>query len=96
MIAFTHIPAIPGVYAIVHQPSGQRYIGSSVDMRRRVAQHTGSLRYGNHPNSAATSPAAPHPQSMAIEAYLSDCTARAHAGATWAAAWPVCVVIICL
>ena len=41
---------ISGVYAIVHQPSGRAYIGSSYDVFRRWKVHVGSLNRGRHPS----------------------------------------------
>ena len=39
---------ISGVYAIVHQPSGRAYIGSSGNIARRWAGHIGGLSVGRH------------------------------------------------
>lgn len=39
-----------GVYAIVHLASGKRYVGSSVNIRRRRASHFRELRSGSHSN----------------------------------------------
>lgn len=37
-----------GVYAIFNTRTGQVYIGSSVNVANRLAQHLGSLRWGTH------------------------------------------------
>ncbi len=39
-----------GIYAIVHLPSGRRYIGSSVAVLDRWCQHRGDLKRGRHVN----------------------------------------------
>ncbi len=39
----------PGIYEIVHNQSGKRYIGSSVDMADRWGKHLSELRRGMHP-----------------------------------------------
>lgn len=41
---------IRGVYSILHAESGRRYVGSSVNVRRRWTQHLRPLRKGRHPN----------------------------------------------
>jgi len=38
------------VYEIAHVSSGKAYIGSSVDVNRRIHQHRIQLRAGSHPN----------------------------------------------
>ena len=43
---------ITGIYAIVHRPSGRRYIGSSVNVRGRFHHHTWALKRSRHPNTA--------------------------------------------
>ena len=35
---------LSGIYAIIHIPSGRVYIGSSINLARRLAEHLG---YGN-------------------------------------------------
>lgn len=40
----SHIPASSGVYRIVHEKTGDTYIGSSINMRRRVRGIASSLR----------------------------------------------------
>lgn len=42
--------ACSGIYCIQNILTGKRYIGSSVDIRRRITEHRGALRYGQHPN----------------------------------------------
>lgn len=37
-----------GVYMIVFAPTGERYIGSTVDLPRRKREHRGNLRRGKH------------------------------------------------
>lgn len=39
-----------GLYEIVHQPTGRAYIGSSVDVPRRLRAHRAMLRRGVHDN----------------------------------------------
>jgi group I intron endonuclease len=39
------------VYAITHVASGRRYIGSSVNVRARVAEHLRQLHRSSHPNA---------------------------------------------
>jgi len=41
-------PVTSGVYAIVCLQSGRRYVGSSVNIRRRIRQHIARLSAGNH------------------------------------------------
>ena len=43
---------ICGVYAIIHQPSGRAYVGSSHDVFRRWRGHVGRLNSGRHINAA--------------------------------------------
>ena len=38
-----------GTYQITHDESGRFYVGSSVDCARRMTQHIGQLRRGEHP-----------------------------------------------
>ena len=38
------LKGLSGIYAIVHVPSGRVYIGSSINLARRLAEHLG---YGN-------------------------------------------------
>jgi group I intron endonuclease len=42
------LPAIAGVYAIIHIASGRRYVGSARDMRARWWQHQNRLRGNRH------------------------------------------------
>jgi len=44
--------AIVGVYAIIHQPSGRAYVGSSCDVFRRWRNHTNDLVGGHHHSPA--------------------------------------------
>ena len=37
-----------GLYAIVHVPSHRAYIGSSVNIKRRLKEHMSALRHGKH------------------------------------------------
>lgn len=39
-----------GLYEIIHQPTGRAYIGSSVDVERRLKAHRAMLRRGIHDN----------------------------------------------
>lgn len=39
-----------GIYAIVNTTNGRRYIGSSIDIRKRYADHRQALRAGKHHN----------------------------------------------
>ena len=38
------LKGLSGIYAIIHIPSGRVYIGSSINLARRLAEHLG---YGN-------------------------------------------------
>jgi len=42
------LPSVSGIYAIVHLATGRRYVGSAVNIRRRVARHASALRAGKH------------------------------------------------
>lgn len=42
--------AVPGVYRIVNIVTNKSYIGSSVDMRRRIREHFSDLRCNRHQN----------------------------------------------
>lgn len=44
------LPLICGIYAITHRETQRSYMGSSVDVRRRLAAHRSSLRRGTHTN----------------------------------------------
>lgn len=37
-----------GIYAVVHKPTGKRYVGSSKDVRRRLRDHRTYLKAGTH------------------------------------------------
>ena len=39
-----------GIYAIVHKPTGARYVGQSINIPVRWAQHRRALRFGYHKN----------------------------------------------
>lgn len=43
--------SISGIYIITCLPTGDQYIGKSKDIVTRCAQHSSSLRKGNHVNS---------------------------------------------
>lgn len=43
-------PKSCGVYAIVHKPSGKRYVGSSVNIVQRIRVHKATLRSNSHAN----------------------------------------------
>lgn len=42
------LPDVPGIYAIIHLPSGKRYIGSSRNLRDRWRSHLKALKAGKH------------------------------------------------
>jgi len=44
------LPSAPGIYAIVHVASGRRYVGSAVNIKRRVTRHVGLLTAASHVN----------------------------------------------
>jgi group I intron endonuclease len=59
----------PGIYRLTF-PSGSCYVGSSINMRRRVMQHLSYLRRGAHPNpslQAAYNKYSPRIETEAIE-----------------------------
>ena len=41
-----------GIYCIINNKNGKRYVGQSVDISRRIRQHFSELRKGEHPNEA--------------------------------------------
>lgn len=43
-----HIPMQPGVYLLRNTRNGQEYVGSSINMRRRVRWHLARLKAGTH------------------------------------------------
>jgi hypothetical protein len=43
---FLDVDRVAGLYAVVHDPTGRRYIGHSQDLRSRLSVHRGSLRSG--------------------------------------------------
>lgn len=45
----THLRDVPGVYRIVHTPTGDCYVGSTVRIRSRVREHFNALRNAAHP-----------------------------------------------
>lgn len=45
-----NIPIASGIYKIVCKVTGEIYVGSSVNLRKRWGQHYSSLRKGNHVN----------------------------------------------
>lgn len=48
--AYNAAVAISGIYAIENTETGRCYIGSSVDVQRRIAAHRTALRRGDHDN----------------------------------------------
>lgn len=46
------IPTDAGVYVILHNPSGRRYVGMTENFKRRFAYHKSALRGGRHHNPA--------------------------------------------
>jgi group I intron endonuclease len=48
---FAAIDTSPGIYAIRHVASGKVYVGSSVNMRKRVYEHARLLGLGRHKNA---------------------------------------------
>ncbi|MNF54459.1 GIY-YIG catalytic domain protein [compost metagenome] len=44
-------PSSPGVYCLVHEGTGQYYIGSTSNLRRRFHEHTSGLRNSKHANT---------------------------------------------
>ncbi len=42
--------AEPGVYRLDHVRTGRTYVGSSINVKNRVAQHITALRKGRHVN----------------------------------------------
>lgn len=50
-IDYSHIPAFTaGVYALVCDATGEKYVGSSGNIRHRISQHFSNLRHNRHPN----------------------------------------------
>lgn len=45
------LPAAPGIYALVNMRNGKQYVGSTLDLRRRVKKHFHQLRTGTHWNT---------------------------------------------
>lgn len=43
-----HIPMKPGIYLLWNPKTNQEYVGSSVNMRRRVRWHLAQLKAGTH------------------------------------------------
>ncbi|MES1043539.1 hypothetical protein FOA22_03315 [Heyndrickxia oleronia] len=44
------IPALPGVYLLTDTKNDLHYIGSSLNIRSRIANHRTLLNYGSHQN----------------------------------------------
>lgn len=44
------LPMAPGFYILTHQPSGCYYVGSTNNLRQRLAAHRSAIRQGNHEN----------------------------------------------
>jgi group I intron endonuclease len=44
------LPSASGIYAIIHVASGRRYVGSAVNIKRRIAKHLALLRAAKHWN----------------------------------------------
>lgn len=51
MTSFIDFDKLPGIYIIINLDNNHRYIGSSVDVRRRCKDHIYQLRHGRHCNS---------------------------------------------
>lgn len=47
-----HCRPVPGIYEIVNGITGRRYIGSAVNLRKRLVSHLRLLRQGRHYNSS--------------------------------------------
>lgn len=47
---YSHLPKCPGIYLISDKKSGKFYIGSSINIRRRITQHVYSLNKNKHSN----------------------------------------------
>ncbi|MET3684419.1 putative GIY-YIG superfamily endonuclease [Alkalibacillus flavidus] len=45
-----HVPELAGVYILEDTESGHVYIGSSINMRSRIAHHRSLLQMNKHPN----------------------------------------------
>lgn len=50
MIDYTNFSNVSGVYKFTNTINGKIYIGSSVDVRRRICHHLRQLKNGNHNN----------------------------------------------
>jgi len=50
MYSYTHFPKCAGVYLISDNASGKFYIGSSINIRRRITQHIYSFNKNKHSN----------------------------------------------
>lgn len=48
-----HLPDESGIYALVNQVTGERYVGQAKDIRRRVLSHLRDLRAGTHKTNEA-------------------------------------------
>lgn len=44
------MPAASGIYLIRHEESGKVYVGSSINLRKRLHEHVRRLNRGDHPN----------------------------------------------
>jgi group I intron endonuclease len=47
---YTKLPSSPGIYRINCRESGKFYIGSSINVKRRITQHIYRLKKGTHSN----------------------------------------------
>lgn len=50
MYSYSHLPTCPGIYLISDIKSGKFYIGSSVNVRRRISQHVYRFVRNTHSN----------------------------------------------
>lgn len=64
-----------GIYEVVNSTNGRRYVGSSVDIRRRLNQHRAALRRGDHHNSYLQSAWNKHGESAFEFRVVSVCDA---------------------
>ena len=67
--------AIVGIYAIENTTTGRRYIGSSIDVRRRVLAHFASLRRGCHENPHLQAAWNKHGEESFLAGVVDECEA---------------------
>lgn len=62
-----------GIYTITNKANGKHYVGSSIDVEKRLGEHKRMLKGGYHPNSHLISSFKEHGEDLFEFALLEEC-----------------------